>query len=133
FDATRAEVAEFFDGAESTLGSLKSELSRKLDGVMSRGRSDEERATGLIEFARAEMTQNEKVKTLLAAAGFVWGALAAIAGVKAIAAGAAIAFIGIEAAPILAILFGLVMMYVCGRYLLGVIRVFFERLDAAFE
>lgn len=135
FGATRTEVSDFLEEAAATLGSLKGSLTRKIDQAMANAGSNRDKVARLADVARAEMSQNKEIRLLLSSAGFVWGALNVYAGATTLGNVATVAVVGlgVELAPLLVLLFGLVLMYYCGRSALGVYREIFGQMEEQIE
>lgn len=126
----RNDLQEFLEKAEDRLGSMRGELSRRIDCMVSSPGSDIERAEAVIEYSQAATGgfEREAVKFVAAIAGTAWGAGMVATGLTT-AGTVALAGLGVSVAPLVAVILGLVVMVICGRYALGVIRELVRKLN----
>ena len=132
--ATRNDVREFLDTASEKLAAVRHDLTRRVDTIIAGRGSDSDRADALIEYSNdaTDSLRPDAIRLVAGMAGTAWGGLILSAGLNASGA-AAIAGLGISVAPIVAILLGLVVMIVCGRYTLNLIRELVGRIKAYSE
>lgn len=125
----RQDLREFLDSAEEKLGAMRGELSRRIDALVSAPGSDSDRADNVIEYSRTATAgfDKETFKFVASIAGTAWGVSMFSAGVSS-AGTVAVAGLGVSVAPIVAVVLGLVLMVICGRYALGVLKEMIGRL-----
>jgi len=126
---TRREIHELFETVEDEFSHLRSQLSDRLGSILARDRSNEEKADEITELGAGLLSNRETMKFALGIAGTIWGLN--IAYVAAMATAGTVAVLGVSVPVILALLFGLLVMFVCGRYTLGMLREIFRRLEDA--
>ena len=126
----RQDLRDFLDTAEEKLGSMRGQLSRRVDALVSAPGSDAERADEVIEYSRTATAGFDKdaLKFVAAIAGTAWGAGIVSAGVST-AGTVMVAGLGVSVAPIVAVVLGLVVMVICGRYAWGVLKEMIGRLQ----
>lgn len=128
----RQDIRAFIDGVEERLQSIQLDLERRVGAVLGSGNSDSECADSIIEIARApgdHETNRSLIRFIGSVIGTLWGGQIAFAGLNATTGLIAIGF-GVELAPVLAILLGLLIMFFCGRYCLGVMAELLGRLSS---
>ncbi len=125
----RQDLRDFLYSAEEKLGAMRGQLSRRIDAMVSAPGSDADHADDIIEYSRTATAgfERDAAKFVATIAGAAWGASLMSAGLSSGGA-VAVAGLGISVAPIVAVVLGLVVMVICGRYALGVLKEMIGRL-----
>ena len=125
---SRREVREAFDAIEEKLGAMKMDLSRRISCALSSSNGSSEGAYAVAEVGgQVAFGDRDMLKLVMGVAGTIWGA--AIVSSTLTATGAVVIMGGAITLPVaVAFLFGLIVMFICGRYTLGVVREILNKL-----
>lgn len=129
----RQEIRSLIDGVENILSSITNDLDRRMGAVLGSGGSDAERADAIIDIANApgdRETNRSLLKFVGSFTGTIWGLSIINAGLST-SSGIVALGLGVELAPVFAILIDILIMFYCGKYCLGVIKELFGRLNEA--
>ncbi len=128
--SSRQEVESLIDDVEASLARTRNNIRQKIGAALSSARNDAEGADAIAQISADRSFNRDAVRLVTSFAATIWGAGIVSAGLNATGAVVAVG-LGVELAPIIAILLGLLIMFYCGSYAFGVIRELLGRLSTA--
>lgn len=129
---SRNTVHTLINNVEQLLDSVSHDLERKLGAVLGGGSTDKDMADSVMAIASAPAdreTNRAMIRLVAGVVGMVWGTSILNVGLSTTTGIVALG-LGIEVAPVFAILLGILIMFYCGRYTLGVISELLSRLSS---
>jgi hypothetical protein len=129
--AARADVRDLLDTAEARLSLVRANIDCRLGRALAHDGSDAERASMVADIGQDVADpdfRRQVAKLLVSVVGAGWGLSVVSA---AISTGGAMVAIGagIVLEPLIALVLGLVVMFICGKFAWGVIRELTRRIE----
>ncbi len=131
--AARDDVRALLEAADERLTSVRGDLDRRLGAVLGGDGSNADRADSVVVIGQGlndEVLKRLSIKLVASVAGIAWGLGITNAALGAGGVGVMIG-IGIAVEPLIALVLGLVVLFVCGKCCFGVIRELGRRMENA--
>jgi len=128
----RHEIRSLIDDTERLFSNMGNELDRKLGSILGSDGSDEDKVDAIMNFSNSpgDRDSNRQLLKLVGSfVGMAWGTSIVAAGLTT-TTGAVALGLGIELAPVLAIIIGLLVIFYCGKYCFSVIKELLSRLSS---
>lgn len=123
-NVSRREVTALYERLEQRAGQIGADLNRRFDAALAAD-IDVERRVAAVKHIAASAMDRESIKFVLGMAGVAYGAGVAATGLVT-GGSIAVAGLGLTVTPFVAVVAGILLMVVCGRFCMRTLSRLFD-------